>query len=81
MREQLFSPIKPGLNFEALEGYQYTIDLFNEALGDTASWPTDDHATKQHFQSDLPPTQQVIKSGWGTAVFLIIWTIAIGIMQ
>lgn len=54
---------------KALEGYQHTIDLFDEALRDPASWPTDDHAVKQHFQSDPPPAQQVIKSGWDTAIF------------
>lgn len=55
---------------KALEGYQYTIDLFGNALQDTASWPTDDHAVKQYFQSEPPPPQQVIKSGWDTAIFV-----------
>ena len=55
---------------DALKGYQHTIDLFNTALQDPASWPTDDYAVKQDFQSEPPPPQQVIKSGWDTAVFI-----------
>lgn len=54
----------------ALEGYQHTIDLFDEALRDSALWPENDHAVKQYFQTDQPPPQQVIKSGWDTAVFV-----------
>jgi hypothetical protein len=56
---------------QALSGYQYTIDLFEDALRDPASWPSDDHAIKQEFHSEPPPPQQVIKSGWDTAVFVL----------
>jgi hypothetical protein len=55
---------------EALKGYEYTIDLFNTALQDPASWPTDDYAVKQDFKIDPSPPQQVIKSEWDTAVFV-----------
>jgi hypothetical protein len=58
---------------EALSGYQYTIDLFEAALRNRASWPSDDPAIKQDFQfedSEPPPPHQVIKSGWDTAVFV-----------
>jgi hypothetical protein len=55
---------------EHLSGYQYTISLFQDALRDRASWPVDDFAVKQDIQSK-PPPQQVIKSGWDTAVYVL----------
>jgi hypothetical protein len=52
---------------EALSTHDYTINLFDQALLSCSTWPSDDSAVKQDFQSDLAsPRSQVLKTGWDT---------------
>jgi hypothetical protein len=55
---------------DALKGYNGTIALYDRFLENRNSWPADDAAVKQDFQTGPPRPQQVTKSGWDTALFV-----------
>lgn len=56
----------------ALNGHQHTIDLFEAALQDRASWPVNDRAVKQQFQTKTPSRGHLVtKTGWDTTFFVL----------
>ena len=55
----------------ALNDHQHTIQLFEVALQDSASWPVNDIAVKQEFRTKTPLPHPVTKTGWDTTFFVV----------
>jgi hypothetical protein len=56
---------------DALNDHQHTIQLFEVALQDSASWPVNDIAVKQEFQTKTPSPHPVTKTGWDMTFFVV----------
>jgi len=56
---------------DALNDHQHTIQLFEVALQDSASWPVNDIAVKQEFRTKTPLLHPVTKTGWDTTFFVV----------
>src|SRR5882672_829029 len=55
---------------DVLNGHEHTIKLFEVALQDSTSWPVNDVAAKQQFQTKTLSPHLVIKTGWDTTFFV-----------
>ena len=56
---------------DVLNGHQHTTKLFEVALRDSTSWPVNDIAVKQEFQTKTPLPHPVTKTGWDMTFFVV----------